>query len=85
MTTTSTFAPPRGRSRIGRLQRAGRHAFREWRTRRSNLRDLQNLSDHTLRDIGLHRSELTSITSHANDLSRRRRGSGRFFRLRSPF
>ncbi len=36
------------------------------------LRELEALSDATLHDIGLNRSELTSIISHPNDVTRAR-------------
>lgn len=36
------------------------------------LRELEALSDATLRDIGLSRSELTSVARHQSDISRGR-------------
>ena len=43
-----------------------------------NRRALQSLSDHMLKDIGLSRSDIDSISAHStggrSDVSRRRRG-----------
>ncbi|MGI9381579.1 MAG: DUF1127 domain-containing protein [Methyloligellaceae bacterium] len=45
------------------------------RKREADIANLRTLSDHTLKDIGLHRSEITSVVyGRGQDLSRRRRG-----------
>ncbi len=38
----------------------------------NELRELEALSDATLHDIGLSRSELTSVVRHRNDVTRAR-------------
>lgn len=38
----------------------------------NELRELEALSDATLHDIGLSRSELTSVVRHRNDITRAR-------------
>ena len=43
------------------LTRLGAHARKRDRQRRA-ARELGNMSDHALRDIGLHRSEILSVT-----------------------
>jgi uncharacterized protein YjiS (DUF1127 family) len=39
------------------------HALREARARAAAVRELERLSDRTLRDIGLHRSQIRAIVS----------------------
>ena len=86
ITTMGAGRAPSGRSRIRAVIQMRLRAFEEWRRQRENLRALRSLSDHTLRDIGLHRTELSSIASlEGHDPSRRRRGAGRMLRLRSLF
>jgi uncharacterized protein YjiS (DUF1127 family) len=38
------------------------YGFRDWQARRSSAGLLRGLNDHTLRDIGIHRSELDAVT-----------------------
>ena len=38
-------------------------AFRNWRMRHATIQELSALSDHTLRDIGLHHSEIESFAA----------------------
>jgi len=90
MTAVSTLGAGNTRSsrlsRIRAMYRAAKRAFVEWNVQRENIRALRTLSDHTLKDIGLHRSELTSITVlKGRDQSRRSRGAFRMFRLRALF
>jgi uncharacterized protein YjiS (DUF1127 family) len=46
-------------------------AFRKWRRRRKAIADLQALSDRSLADIGIERSEIRSVVmSGSRDASR---------------
>ena len=38
-------------------------AWQRFRRRRAMLRELETLDDHMLRDIGIHRSEVSSLVS----------------------
>ena len=59
--------------------------LRAWsRTRRrdADIANLKALSDHTLKDIGMHRSEVASVVyGRGRDLSRRKRGPWRWIRF----
>ena len=61
------------------------HALRAWsqkRKRRADIANLRALSDHTLKDIGLHRSEINSVVyGCGSDLSRRKRGPWRWIQF----
>jgi uncharacterized protein YjiS (DUF1127 family) len=48
-----------------------RSARRKWEDHKS-IAEFSRMDDHTLRGIGIHRSEITSITDHGIDLSRAR-------------
>lgn len=90
MTAISTLGtgntPSSLSSRIRTMSREAKRAFVEWNVQRENIRALRSLSDHTLKDIGLHRSELTSLTVlDGRDQTRRSRGAFRMFRLRPLF
>jgi uncharacterized protein YjiS (DUF1127 family) len=50
------------------------HRYRAWKRRKSTENALQRLSDRTLRDIGLHRSQILSV---ARSLSEHRQWHGR--------
>jgi uncharacterized protein YjiS (DUF1127 family) len=55
-----------------------RSSLQAWRLRRQQRRamhELGRLSNHALKDIGIHRSEITSII-HVQDNHRRRRYAG---------
>ena len=57
---------------VARVLRSGLGRYLAWRTRRATRAILQSLEDRTLRDIGLHRSEIESTVHHmAAALSRR--------------
>ncbi len=47
------------------------HAMRERRKQRTAIRELRSLDNHTLKDIGLHRTEVTSVIC-ADPAGRRR-------------
>ena len=89
MTMTSTLgagSAPSSLSRFRAVVRSRRRAYRAWQAKRANLRALRALSDHTLKDIGLHRSQLASVVVFDGaDRTRRDRGLRRVFRLRSFF
>lgn len=90
MTAISTLgagnAPSSWSSRIRTMVRGAKRAFVEWNVQRENIRALRTLSDHTLKDIGLHRSELTSLAVlDGHDQTRRSRGAFRMLRLRPLF
>lgn len=89
MTMTSTLgagSAPSSFSRFRAVVRSRRRAYQAWQTKRANLRALRVLSDHTLKDIGLHRSQLASVVVFdGTDLTRRDRGLRRVFRLRCFF
>ena len=38
-------------------------SFRSWRTRRSTIAALSDLSDHALKDIGIGRNEIRSLAA----------------------
>jgi uncharacterized protein YjiS (DUF1127 family) len=47
------------------------HTFRQWRARRATVGLLDSLDDRTLRDIGVGRSEVTSLVyGHPRDRTR---------------
>lgn len=90
MTAISTMGagnrPSNWALRIRTTYRKAKRAFVEWNIQRENIRALRTLSDHTLKDIGLHRSELTSLAAlDGRDQTRRSRGAFRMFRLRPLF
>ena len=74
-TTTITCAtgtrPTRAPSIVTRLA-DGYRAVRQRRHERRAIGELRGLSGHTLKDIGLHRSEITSIVC-VSQTDRRRR------------
>jgi len=48
------------------------HELEAWQKRKATERVLQGLSDRTLRDIGLDRSEIPSVARKAGDNRRQR-------------
>ena len=46
------------------------NALRTWRKRRIAIRELRALDDHTLKDIGLSRSQIPSVVEGLLDQSR---------------
>jgi uncharacterized protein YjiS (DUF1127 family) len=62
---------------LGNRTKAAWQRYRVWRHRRATARALEGLSDRTLKDIGLDRSEIESVSREA---ARHVRGSGPRFR-----
>lgn len=52
-------------------------AYRTRQARRASIQKLNALSDHTLKDIGIHRSEIVSLVEAGGRGERRRRYAGR--------
>jgi uncharacterized protein YjiS (DUF1127 family) len=44
--------------------RAAYHAFQENRARRNTAHMLASLNDATLKDLGIHRTQITSVVAH---------------------
>ena len=42
-------------------------SFRNWRTRRSTIAALSNLSDHSLKDIGIARNEIRALAAELSN------------------
>ena len=58
---------------LGRLHIALRHALAQWRRLRDAhrmARSLAELDDRTLRDLGLHRSEISSMAAEVSGFAR---------------
>ena len=76
MTTTSISCAPSAQTKhrptLFAMIADRYRAMRERRKARQAVGDLRVLSNHTLKDIGLHRSEITSLVCLAQ--SDRRRG-----------
>ena len=74
--------PFEGRQRRPSLQEVGRavqtwfaSVVESWRERREEkraMRHLRRMSDHTLRDIGIHRTEISSMVRHGRSGRRSR-------------
>ena len=64
----ATFEKPRLVSRILRSMRAAFHRAMERRRHRLTAQALRHLSDHTLRDIGISRSDIPAIARGDYDL-----------------
>lgn len=61
---------------------SGLRAYVNWRARRADRAELRALSSRTLKDIGIDRSEATSVVyGRGWDLSRRKRGPWRWIRM----
>ena len=54
----------RHRNAVTRLGRRAVHWLAMWGRKRRTMHELMALNDHTLKDIGLHRSEIPSVAHH---------------------
>lgn len=59
--------------RVGAILQRIADAYRRRRARRYSVQALASLSDHALKDIGLHRSEIVSLVEAQEDRDERRR------------
>jgi len=51
----------RGAAAMGRAPVRAVRAYRRWRLERESINELRNLSDRTLKDIGLHRADIPDV------------------------
>ncbi len=85
MSIVSVHTERRDRNRppaVFTAMQAGLRAYVNWRACRADRATLRALSSRTLADIGIDRSEITSVVyGRGRDRSRRRRGPWRWIRF----
>ena len=71
----ATLRAPKALRRAIALLKAGLHSEADRQRRQQAAAQLRSVSDHSLKDIGLHRSEIESVTNGIGlDQDRRRNG-----------
>ena len=59
--STNTVAPTDTRARVSNTVRSFWEAVKYRNHQRRSVRHLRSMSDHTLKDLGIHRSEINSV------------------------
>ena len=65
------WTPIRSIQAIERAVNTLNRAFEDWREQRTAIRDLQNLDDHRLRDLGIERRDIPAVVAREAAANRR--------------